>query len=155
MPETAAAEAAAAEATVYCVLLRRPGTLSRAQFLSTWLVEHRALAERLPGLREVRLLPVAEPPGAEFAGAEFDRAESDRAEFDWAEFDWAESDRAEFDRAEFDGVGLLFFDSRAALDGALASEAAAALRAHTATFAQSDAAIRLLLCEPDPTRDVG
>jgi uncharacterized protein (TIGR02118 family) len=102
------------------VLLRRAGTLSRAQFLRAWLDEHRALAERLPGLREVRLLPVAEPPGA-----------------------------------GFDGVGLLFFDSRAALDGALASEAAVALRAHTATFAQSDAAIRLLLSEPGATREAG
>jgi hypothetical protein len=101
-----------AEATVYCVLLRRSGSVSRAEFLRCWLDEHQKLAERLPGLDGVRLLPVEEPADG------------------------------------FDGVGLLFFASRDAMDSALGSEAAARLRSHTATFADSEAAIRMLLSDP-------
>jgi uncharacterized protein (TIGR02118 family) len=101
------------EATVYCVLLRRAAGLTREEFLRSWLDEHRQLARELPGLRDVRLLPVEEPGGG-----------------------------------GFDGVGLLFFGSRAELDSALAAPQAAALRAHTATFADSGAAIRMLLSDP-------
>jgi uncharacterized protein (TIGR02118 family) len=101
-----------AEATVYCVLLRRSGGVSRTQFLRRWLDEHRKLAEQLPGLDGVRLLPVEEPADG------------------------------------FDGVGLLFFASRKAMESALASPAAARLRSHTATFADSDASIRMLLSDP-------
>jgi hypothetical protein len=47
-----------------------------------------------------------------------------------------------------DGVGLLVFASPEDMAGALASEAAKRLRAHTATFARSDEARRMLLDEP-------
>jgi uncharacterized protein (TIGR02118 family) len=43
---------------------------------------------------------------------------------------------------EFDGVGFLEFDSLADLQHSLATPDAAALRIHTATFADSDAAVR-------------
>lgn len=46
-----------------------------------------------------------------------------------------------------DGLGLLYFDSAADLRAALASPAAQELRAHTARFARSDDALRLLLAE--------
>lgn len=49
--------------------------------------------------------------------------------------------------APFDGVGILEFADRAALDEALASPAAAELRSHTATFADSDRAIRLVVSD--------
>lgn len=44
-----------------------------------------------------------------------------------------------------DGVGLLFFAGAAEMAEALASDAAQELRRHTATFARSDQALRLLL----------
>ena len=47
-----------------------------------------------------------------------------------------------------DGLGLLVFASAEDLASSLASEAAKALRAHTATFANSDEARRFLLEEP-------
>jgi len=116
------------EATVYCVLLRRAAGLTREEFLRAWLDEHRQLARELPGLREVRLLPVEEPGGTGSDGAGSDGAGSSGT--------------------GFDGVGLLFFGSRAELDRALAAPQAATLRAHTATFADSGAAIRMLLSDP-------
>jgi uncharacterized protein (TIGR02118 family) len=101
-------------AAVYGVLLRRAAGVSRAEFLRAWLEEHRQLARELPGLREVRLLPIEEPAAG----------------------------------TDFDGLGLLFFGSRAELDAALAAPQALALRAHTATFADSGAALRMLLSDP-------
>jgi hypothetical protein len=47
-----------------------------------------------------------------------------------------------------DGVGLLVFASPEDMAAALGSEAAKRLRAHTATFARSDEARRMLLDEP-------
>ena len=47
-----------------------------------------------------------------------------------------------------DGVGLLVFASAEEMSRSLSSEAAQTLRAHTATFANSDAARRFLLEEP-------
>lgn len=44
-----------------------------------------------------------------------------------------------------DGMGLLSFASQSDLERALSSEAARCLRAHTATFADSAAATRLVL----------
>jgi hypothetical protein len=44
-----------------------------------------------------------------------------------------------------DGVGLLYFGSAASMSAALASPQALRLREHTATFADSDRATRLLL----------
>jgi hypothetical protein len=46
-----------------------------------------------------------------------------------------------------DGIGLLFFRDTTDLSAALASEEAKQLRAHTATFAQSEHAVRLILSE--------
>jgi len=54
---------------------------------------------------------------------------------------------ADDDRA--DGVGILSFASEAALKKALGSEVARRLRAHTATFADSAAATRLVLCDAE------
>lgn len=51
--------------------------------------------------------------------------------------------------AAADGLGLLTFATREDMDDALASEPAAALRAHTATLAVSDAATRLIVQDPD------
>ncbi len=51
-----------------------------------------------------------------------------------------------------DGMGLLSFASSADLERALNSEIARRLRAHTATFADSAAATRLVLCDAD---DIG
>lgn len=50
--------------------------------------------------------------------------------------------------AECDGIGLLVFATPEAMTEALGSEAAKELRAHTATFARSDEARRMLLDEP-------
>lgn len=47
-----------------------------------------------------------------------------------------------------DGIGLLLFASADDLASSLGSDAAKALRAHTATFADSDKARRFLLGEP-------
>jgi hypothetical protein len=47
-----------------------------------------------------------------------------------------------------DGLGLLVFASPEGMAEALRSDAAKALRAHTATFALSDQARRMLLDEP-------
>ncbi len=47
-----------------------------------------------------------------------------------------------------DGLGLLVFASPEDMADALGSEAARVLRAHTATFALSDEARRMLLAEP-------
>ncbi len=102
---------------VYCVVLTRRADRSREEFLHAWLVEHRALIERLPGVRDVQLLPVAEP-----------------------------SDGGP------DGVGLLFFADGDALQAALASDEAKALRPHTATFARSESAQRLILSESSRDR---
>jgi hypothetical protein len=52
------------------------------------------------------------------------------------------------DVAGCDGVGLLVFASAEDLASSLTSGAAVALRAHTATFANSDEARRFLLEEP-------
>lgn len=49
----------------------------------------------------------------------------------------------------YDGVGFLDFDDQAALESSLASPAAQRLRAHTATFADSDATVRLVV-DPEP-----
>jgi uncharacterized protein (TIGR02118 family) len=49
------------------------------------------------------------------------------------------------DDAGYDGVGLLHFETEADLDDALQSDAALKLGEHTATFAKSEGAIRLLL----------
>lgn len=46
---------------------------------------------------------------------------------------------------EVDGVGLLSFASSDDLQRALSSDVAQRLRTHTATFADSDAAVRLVL----------
>jgi uncharacterized protein (TIGR02118 family) len=48
----------------------------------------------------------------------------------------------------YDGVGFLEYDSVADLQASLASEQALALRAHTATFADSDAAVRAVVGPP-------
>jgi hypothetical protein len=48
-----------------------------------------------------------------------------------------------------DGVGMLSFASKGDLERALNSEIATRLRAHTATFADSAAATRLVLCDAD------
>lgn len=50
-----------AEPNVYCVLLTRRDDCSREYFLEQWLGEHRRLLAELPGVVDVRLLPVAEP----------------------------------------------------------------------------------------------
>ena len=97
---------------VYFVLLSRREDCSRERFLDAWLGEHRLLLSELPGLTEVRLLPVAEP-----------------------------------EEGGYDGVGLLFFESEEAMARALQSEPGQRLRAHTGTFANSAAAIRLVLLE--------
>jgi hypothetical protein len=166
------------EATVYCVLLRRAAGLTREEFLRAWLDEHRQLARELPGLREVRLLPVEEPGGAgseatgseatgseatgseatgsgaagsEATGSEATGSEatgSDGTGSDGTGSEGTGSDGAGSSGTGFDGVGLLFFGSRAELDRALAAPQAATLRAHTATFADSGAAIRMLLSDP-------
>jgi EthD domain len=52
------------------------------------------------------------------------------------------------DAAGWDGLGLLVFNSPEDMAEALASDAARQLRAHTATFARSDEAHRMLLDEP-------
>jgi hypothetical protein len=49
-----------------------------------------------------------------------------------------------------DGVGLLYFATPAQMAAALASPAAARLREHTATFAKSAGATRLLLIGDPP-----
>lgn len=46
------------------------------------------------------------------------------------------------------GVGRLIFESVQSLEFALGTPAAAELREHTATFADSDAAIRMIAREP-------
>lgn len=47
------------------------------------------------------------------------------------------------------GIGRLTFENSEALAVALASEVAARLRAHTATFADSDASIRMIAAQSD------
>jgi hypothetical protein len=67
------------EANVYFVLLTRRHGYSREQFLEQWLGEHRRLIAALPGLVEVRLLPVAEPSkgGPDGVGLLFFRTAAD------------------------------------------------------------------------------
>jgi hypothetical protein len=55
---------------------------------------------------------------------------------------------ADPDLAECDGIGLLVFATAEAMTAALASDAAKELRAHTATFALSGEARRMVLDEP-------
>ena len=52
------------------------------------------------------------------------------------------------EEAGCDGLGLLVFASPEAMSEALGSEAAKRVRAHTATFARSEEARRMLLDEP-------
>jgi uncharacterized protein (TIGR02118 family) len=59
-----------------------------------------------------------------------------------------EPDASQTDDDPPDGVGLLVFESVADLDAALATPAAAQLRRHTATFADSDRAVRLVARDP-------
>jgi uncharacterized protein (TIGR02118 family) len=47
-----------------------------------------------------------------------------------------------------DGLGILAFATQEALAAALASEESAALRAHTPEFADSDAAMRVIVRDP-------
>jgi uncharacterized protein (TIGR02118 family) len=49
----------------------------------------------------------------------------------------------------FEGLGLLTFESVEAALGAFSSEAGRALRAHTATFAASDRAVRQFYRDPE------
>jgi hypothetical protein len=55
---------------------------------------------------------------------------------------------ADPETAGCDGIGLLVFANAEDRERALGSEAARRLRAHTATFADSDGARRMLLDEP-------
>jgi hypothetical protein len=56
---------------------------------------------------------------------------------------------------EVDGVGLLSFASPDDLRHALSSDVAKQLRAHTATFSDSDAAVRVVLCDGESVDSVG
>jgi uncharacterized protein (TIGR02118 family) len=56
--------------------------------------------------------------------------------------------RANEDDTAPDGLGLLTFASHDELVSALASPQSRALRAHTATFADSEAAVRLIAEDP-------
>jgi hypothetical protein len=47
-----------------------------------------------------------------------------------------------------DGLGILSFATQADLEAALGSEQSKALRAHTAEFADSDAAVRVVVHDP-------
>lgn len=69
------------EANVYFVLLTRREDCSRERFLEQWLGEHRHLISALPGLADVRLLPVAEPAegGPDGVGLLFFRTAADLA----------------------------------------------------------------------------
>jgi hypothetical protein len=49
-----------------------------------------------------------------------------------------------------DGIGFLDFADLASLQAGLASGEARALRAHTSTFADSEATVRLVVEVPDP-----
>lgn len=51
---------------------------------------------------------------------------------------------------EFDGVGVLEYASLGLLRESLASDRARALRAHTSTFADSDATVRAVVTVPSP-----
>ncbi len=51
----------------YFVVLRRAPHLDREEFLHAWMVDHRALAETLPGIREVCFQPTVDP-GASIDG---------------------------------------------------------------------------------------
>ena len=48
----------------YFVVLRRAAHIDRTAFLHAWLVDHRALAETLPGVREVCFQPTVDPDSA-------------------------------------------------------------------------------------------
>jgi uncharacterized protein (TIGR02118 family) len=52
------------------------------------------------------------------------------------------------DPSTADGMGLLTFATQEDLDAALASDQSKALRAHTAVFADSDAAVRVIVRDP-------
>lgn len=52
----------------------------------------------------------------------------------------------------FDGMGTLDFDDVESLETCLATEQAKRLRAHTSTFADSDASSRVVVAVPDAAR---